>query len=161
MTVYECSLKIDTPQLMAPARFHIVRFPFGTAEPLDEYKMHQMAQPDGHQVADWRTEDRAGLIWPAVDGWGVLSGMVRWEPGNYRETSTRFVRDPLGLSTGWDATATDERAPTPGTQRAITMWQMRVHPGTPIALQVCHDDTAPRRLLLAEFKLAIHPREGA
>jgi hypothetical protein len=151
-----CSLKSETPQLLAPGRFHIVRFPFGRAESYDEHRMHQTAQPDGHQVTDWTRDDRAGLIWPAAEGWGVLSAMVQWEPGGYSQLDDRFVRDPLGLSTGWDATATDERTPSRGGQRFTKVWQMFVNPETPIALQVQHNDDRPRRLLLAEFKLAIH-----
>jgi len=162
MSVFVCSLKVDTPQLVRPGAYTIVRFPFGALESKDDYRMHQMVQPDGYEVTDWRTDDRAGLIWPAVDGWGVLSAMVQWEKGGYREVGARFVRDPLGLSTGWDATATDERAPSPGRQRATHLWQMDVHSQTPLSLQVCHDDTVARKLTLAEFKLAIHPTgEGA
>lgn len=154
---YVCSLKVDTPQLIKPGAYTTVRFPFGALESSDTHRMHQVVQPDGYQVANWNLADRAGLIWPAVDGWGVLTAMVQWEPGGYREVGARFVRDPLDLSTGWDATATDERPPSPGRQRATHMHQMFVHPETPVALQVCHDDAVARKLLLAEFKLAIHP----
>jgi hypothetical protein len=159
-TVLICSLKVDTPQLVKPGIYTTVRFPFGAAESSDTHRMHQTVQPDGHQVTDWQKEDRAGLIWPAADGWGVLTAMVQWEAGAYRELGDRFVRDPMDLSTGWDATATDERPPSPGRQRFTKSWGILVRQGTPVALQVCHDDRVPRRLLLAEFKLAIHP-EGA
>ncbi|MFD5697433.1 hypothetical protein [Streptomyces lasiicapitis] len=162
MTVYVCSLKVDVPQIIKPGAYVTVRFPFGDLESLDAHRMHQVVQPDGHTVRSWRDDDRAGLIWPAVDGWGVLTAMAQWEAGGYRELGARFVRDPLGLSTGWDSTATDERPPSPGRQRSTYQHQMVVRPETPIALQVCHDDGALRRLLLAEFKLAIHPiPEGA
>lgn len=156
MTVLVCSLKTEVPQLIPPRDFTIARFPFGTREPYDEHRMHQMAQPDGHTVTDWDSDDRSGLIWPTADGWGVLSAAIRWEPGAYTQVQDRIVRDPLNLSTGWDATATDERPPSPGGQRFTKLWQLFVHPGTPLALEVYHDDTTPRRLLFAEFKLAIH-----
>jgi hypothetical protein len=162
VTVHYCSLKVEIPpQVIRPGVYTTVRFPFGTAESWDQHRMHQVAQPDGHLVEDWRTDDRAGLIWPAADGIGYLSAMAQFEPGNYRELGIRLVRDPLELSTGWDATATDERPPSPGRQRAVHNWQILVHPGTPLALQVCHDDTVPRKLLLAEFKLSIHPMAEA
>lgn len=161
MTVHYCSLHLDQPQSIPADGYHTVRFPFGTAESWDEHRMHQVKQPDGHTITDWRTDDRAGLIWPAVDGLGILTAMVRWESGTYRQYGARFVRDPLTLTTGWDATATDERAPTPGDQRATYTWQLIVHPGTPLALQVHNGSTKPRRLLFAEFKLSIHPLKEA
>ncbi|MEV0526058.1 hypothetical protein AB0I66_21715 [Streptomyces sp. NPDC050439] len=157
MTVLVCSLKVDTPQVIKPGIYTTVRFPFGALEPYDVHRMHQVAQSDGHTVEAWREDDRAGLIWPAADGWGVLTAMAQWEAGGYRELGARLVRDPLDLTTGWDSTATDERPPSPGRQRSTYQHQMFVHPKTPIALQVCHDDLTPRKLTLAEFKLAIHP----
>lgn len=160
MTVYVCSLKVDTAQTIKPNVYTTVRFPFGALESYDTHRMHQVLQPDGHQVEDWRADDRAGLIWPAVDGWGVLTAMAQWEAGGYRELGARLVRDPLELSTGWDSTATDERPPSPGRQRSTYQHQMFVRSETPIALQVCHDDLVARKLTLAEFKLAIHT-EGA
>jgi len=152
-----CSLKVDgTPQLIQPDRFTIVHFPFGVAEPTDVDRMHQAAQPDGHQVLTWTADDRSGLIWPAAEGWGVLTSMIQWESGGYSQLSDRYVRDPLDLTTGWDATATDERPPSPGRQRFTKTHQMYVHPGTPVALEVAHNGDTALELVLAEFKLAIH-----
>ncbi|WP_309484603.1 hypothetical protein [Streptomyces himalayensis] len=122
--------------------------------------MHQAAQPDGCQVTDWRADDRSGLIWPIAPGWGFLSAMIQWEPGGYVELRDRFTRDPLGLYGPPDSTATDHRPPSRGMQSFTKVWQMKVHPSTPLGLLVAHDDDVPRRVTLAEFKLVIHT-EGA
>jgi hypothetical protein len=157
-----CSLINAEPQTIPPGGdYHIVNFPFGGGESYDAHGMHQMAQPDGYQITDWPADERSGLIWPSTDGWGVLTVNLHWESGNYTELRDRFVRDPLNVSTGYDSTATDHRAPSPGMQCFTKQHQMFVHPGTPIALLVGHNATSPRRLVLAEFKLAIHPSEGA
>ena len=157
MTVRVCSLLLSTPQLIPPGGYHLVRFPFGAAESYDAHGMHQVAKPDGHTVGDWRTDDRAGLIWPSADGWGALTAMIQWEAGGYTELRDRFVRDPLGLSTGADSTATDHRPPSPGMQCFTKHHEIFVHPGTPVGLMVSHNARASARLVFAEFKLAIHP----
>jgi len=151
-----CSLITSEPQEIPPGGYHVVRFPFGGGESYDAHGMHQMLQPDGYQITDWQADDRAGLIWPTVDGWGVLTANIHWEAGNYSELRDRFVRDPLGLSTGYDSTATDHRPPSPGMQCFTKQHQMFVHPGTPVALLVAHTDSSPRRVTHAQFKLAIH-----
>lgn len=157
--VHVVSLKVDIPQLIADdGEYHVVRFP-DAGEPYDPYGMHQRLQPDGYEVRDWQRDDRSGLIWPAVDGWGVLTANLHWEAGNYTELRDRFVRDPLDLVDGYDSTATDHRAPSPGMQCFTKQHQMFVHPGVPVALLVAHNASSDRRLVLAEFKLAIH--EGA
>lgn len=159
MTVHICSLKTDVPQSIPPGGYHIVRFPF--VESYDAHRMHDPAQPDGRKVTDWKRDDRSGLIWPAADGWGSITAMIYWEDGGYTELRDRFVRDPLGLSTGADSTATEHRPPSPGQQFFHKHHEMFVHPGTPIALLVAHNDARPRRITLAELKLAIHPTEEA
>lgn len=160
MTARICSLIVKEPQTIpADSSYHVVRFPFGTSESYDQHGMHQMAQPDGHPITDWRTDDRSGLIWPTVHGWGVLTGIVYWEDGDYTELRDRFERDPLNLTTGPDSTATDHRARTPGIQAFTKQHQMFVHPGTPIAFKVAHNSHASERIYFAEFKLAIHPAE--
>lgn len=157
MPVLVCSLKAETPQLIpADGGYHIVRFPFGSAESSDEHEMHQMAQPDGYQVTDWAADDRSGLIWPAVAGWGSLTALIYWEAGGYTELRDRFVRDPLNLATGYDSTATEHRPPSPGMQCWHKSHEMFVDPGTPLALLVSHNDAVARKVTLAEFKLAIH-----
>ncbi|MBL1097337.1 hypothetical protein [Streptomyces coffeae] len=157
MAVRICSLIVDVPQLVpADGTYHVVRFPYGREESYDPDNMHPARQPDGHIVGKWRTDDRSGLIWPSVDGWGALTAMVQWEKGTYTELRDRFVRDPLGLSTGADATATDHRPPSPGMQCFTKHHQMFVHPDVPLALVVAHNDRRARRLVFAEFKLAVH-----
>lgn len=162
MSVYVCSLILDEPQsIPADGGYHVVRFPVdATVESYDAHGMHEALQPDGYTVTNWATDDRSGLVWPACEGWGVLTANIHWESGGYTELRDRFVRDPLGLSTGYDSTATDHRSPSPGMQCFTKQHQMFVHPGTPIALLVGHNDSSPRRIVHAQFKLAIHPTEG-
>ncbi|MFF3884017.1 hypothetical protein [Streptomyces sp. NPDC001914] len=158
MTVYVCSLKSNVPQsIPADGAYHVVRFPFGGAEPSDSWNMHQVQQPDGAAVSNWQTSDRSGLIWPARQGWGELHAMIQWEDGAYSELRDQFVRDPLGLTDNpVDTTATDHRPPSPGMQCFTKSHGIFVYPGTPIALRVAHNDGQARDVVLAEFKLAIH-----
>jgi hypothetical protein len=152
-----CSLKRDTPQLVRPDSYTVVRFPFGSREPYDPHGMHQARQPDGHVITSWDADERSGLIWPSASGWGQLYAMIQWEAGSYTELRDQYVRDPLGLtSTPNDTTATDHRAPTPGGQYFTKSHGIFVNPETPLALRVRHNDAVARRLLLAEFKLVIH-----
>jgi hypothetical protein len=140
--------------------YHLVRFPYTTAgESYDPWKMHDPV--NGGHAASKFPDARSGLIWPSHDGWGVLSAMVFWEADpDALEYRARFVRDPLGLSTGYDATATSDSTPTRGGQYRSYMWQMFVHRGTPLGLKVAArgagDAKRPTPLMLAEFKLAIH-----
>ncbi|MEK8169360.1 hypothetical protein NKH77_04805 [Streptomyces sp. M19] len=159
MPVNVCSLIRGgaEPQTVAPGAYHVVRFPFGAGESYDAEGMHQVNQPDGYQVTDWKADDRAGLIWPSADGWASLTAMVQWEAGNYTELTDQFVRDPLGLTDNpMDTTATDHRPPSPGMQCFTKHHEIFVHPGIPLALRVGHNASASRKLVLAEFKLAIH-----
>src|SRR4051794_10219785 len=114
MTVQVCSLKYDSavhgPQSIAPGDFRIIHFPFGAQESTDAFNMHQEVQPDGK--ASKFGDDRSGLIWPGIEGWGHLYGYVILDAGNYTETRDRFVRDPLSLTTGWDSTCTQDREPS-------------------------------------------------
>ena len=173
MTVYVCSLILDGQQsIPADGSYHIVRFsPDVSGESYDAHGMHQQTQPDGYQVTDWQTDDRSGLIWPAVDGWGVLTANVHWEAGNYTELRDRFVRDPLNLtgqyppvgnSPAGNSTGTDHRPPSPGMQCFTKHHEFFVHPGMPLAFLVAHNASSPRKITHAQFKLAIHPtQEGA
>ncbi|MET9762714.1 hypothetical protein ABZ016_27355 [Streptomyces sp. NPDC006372] len=160
--VQVCSLKVDTPQLIAPGTtYKIVRFPFGAAESTDRFEMHQAVQPDGYVVGNWATDDRSGLVWPSKAGWGHLHAMIQWEAaggtGGYTELRDQFVRDPLALTPDPDdTTATEHRTPTPGGQYYVKNHGIFVTPGTPLALRVTHNDATPRLLTLAEFKLVIH-----
>ncbi|MET8475440.1 hypothetical protein ABZY90_19510 [Streptomyces sp. NPDC006422] len=157
MPVHVCSLKTTEPQTIKPGGYQVVRLPYGGGESHDPHGMHPAEQPDGHVVERWLDEDRSGLIWPAVDGWGELRAMVQWEAGRYAELRDQFVRDPLSMTSDpVNTTATDHRPPSIGMQCFTKAWSMFVHPGVPIALRVAHDDAQPRRLVLAEFKLTIH-----
>ncbi|WP_326686906.1 hypothetical protein OIE63_06950 [Streptomyces sp. NBC_01795] len=157
MTVYVCSLITTAPQTIpGNGGYHVVHFPFGGGESYDMHGMHQVQQPDGATVGDWKRDDRSGLIWPHVDGWGSLTAVVQWEDGSYSELRDRFVRDPLGLSTGADSTATDHHAPSPGMQCFTKHHEIFVHPSTPIAFLVGHGGSTSRRITHAQFKLAIH-----
>jgi hypothetical protein len=162
LTVYVCSLILSEPHSIPnDGGYHIVRFPYDvTGESYDAHGMHQQTQPDGYQVVNWQADDRSGLIWPAVSGWGVLTANIHWESGNYSELRDRFVRDPLGLSTGYDSTATDHRPPSPGMQCFTKQHQMFVHPGTPVSLLVAQNASTARKVKHAQFKLAIHPTQG-
>ncbi|MBO1331909.1 hypothetical protein [Streptomyces sp. VRA16 Mangrove soil] len=138
--------------------YHLVRFPYeATEESYDPWKMHD---PSGGGGSSTYPDARSGLIWPSHDGWGMLSALVFWEPDDRAtEYRARFVRDPLGLSTGYDSTATTDTPATGGGQYRSYLWQMFVHPGTPVGLKV-----SARRggtniavpIQMAEFKLAIH-----
>jgi hypothetical protein len=159
VTVQVCSLINGEPQTIpADGKYHVVRFPFGGGESYDDLGMHQMAQPDGYIISDWRKDDRSGLIWPSVDGWGSLTAMIQWEAGGYSELRDQFVRDPLSLTDDpVNTTATDHRPPSPGMQCFTKHHEIFVHPGVPLALRVSHNDDQARRLVFAELKLAIHP----
>jgi len=155
MPVHVCSLIVNEPQTIpADGAYHIVRFPYGDAESYDAHGMHQTRQPDGGTSA--YPDERSGLIWPALDGWGSLTAMVFWASGDYTEVRDRFVRDPLDLSTGYDSTATEDHARTPGGQYRHKHHEMFVHPRTPVAFLVRHNGSAPVRITHAQFKLAIH-----
>lgn len=154
-----CSLKRDTHQVIPPGPYTILRFPFGAAEPYDRWTMHQAAQPDGYTVTAWDTDPRSGLIWPARGGWGQLHAMIQWESGDYEELRDQFVRDPLrlGSDTPMDTTGTEHRPPSRGMQCWNKGHGMFVQPDTPLAVRVAHDASTPRAVVLAEFKLVIHP----
>ncbi|MFF3312447.1 hypothetical protein [Streptomyces sp. NPDC002952] len=166
MSVAVCSLKWDadvagTQRIVHDKDgYHLVRFPYTTAgESYDPWKMHDPAR-GGTTASKW-PDARSGLIWPSHDGWAVLSAMVFWQAdAKALEYRARFVRDPLGSSTGYDATATSDSTPTRGGQYRTYMWQMFVSRGTPIGLKVAArgagDAKLSTPLALAELKLAIH-----
>jgi hypothetical protein len=158
--VLVCSLKRDTPQVIpAGAGYTILRFPFGAAESYDRWRMHQTLQPDGHTVTSWDTDERSGLIWPAVSGWGELHAMIQWEAGDYTELRDQYARDPLSLNSPppVDTTATEHRPPSIGMQCWVKgSHGIFVHPDVPLAVRVSHNGTTARAVVLAEFKLVIH-----
>ena len=152
-----CSLKADVCQAIPDdGQYHVVRFPFGSAESYDRWEMHQVQQPDGYVVSDWATDDRSGLIWPVRDGWGHLYAMIHWDAGCYSELRDQYVRDPLGLTRDpANTTATDHRAPTPGANCFTKSHGIFVHPGVPLAVRVAQNSGGDVNLTLAEFKLLI------
>lgn len=155
MSLYVCSLKVESPQAVpAGDSYYLVRFPYAAAqESYDGHGMHATVQPDG--VVSAFPDKRSGLIWPAVSGWGSLTGMVFWEAASASEYRARFVRDPLSLTTGLDSTATVDDPPTPGGQYKHYCHEMFVSTGTPIGLMVRHSGSGPVDITLAEFKLAV------
>ena len=151
------SLKTTHPQLIPPRTWTVVRFPYD-GESYDALGMHEPIQTfDDYEVRDWQRDDRSGLAWPHHAGWVRLYAMVQWEPasriGGYRSLHDQFARDPLGLTTGLDTTATDQRPPTDGMQSFCKAWGLFANPMTPLALRVWHNDRRPRRVTLAEFKV--------
>lgn len=165
--VYVCSLKTTSPQTIpADGKYHLVHFPFGddgAEECYDPFDMHPVQQPDG--VDATRLLDRSALIWPHTNGWGTLTAMIHWKtppadgiftqhrPTEYRD---RFVRDPLGLSTGYDSTATESRPAQDKGPYLHKTHEIFVKPHVPLALMVRHNGSKPVDLELAELKLAIH-----
>lgn len=152
------SLKVDVPQsIPSDGKYHVVKFPYPD-QPYDAWGMHTALQPDGSTVSDWKSDDRSGLIWPSVEGWGTLTSLIYWEAGAYDELRDRYVRNPLDPE-AYDSTASEHRPPSPGGQCFHKTHEMFVHPDVPIALLVAQDAGVSRKLTLAEFKLAIQPAE--
>ncbi|PJT49202.1 hypothetical protein CWI85_18565 [Streptomyces albidoflavus] len=159
MGVAVCSLKWEAARTGSQRivydsdDYHLVRFPYEESEEsYDPWGMHDpgKAYPD----------PESGLIVPSHDGWGTVSALVFWAPDSRPvEYRARFVRDPLGSSTGYDSTATTDSAPTGGNQFRTYMWQMFVRKDTPLGLKVTArasgDVPVPAALTLAEFKLAV------
>lgn len=155
MALYICSLIRNVDQWIPPNSYTLVRFPFGSYESYDAWGMHNVAQPDGYHVDDWDSDDRSALIWPHTHGWGWLTAMAFWEGGGYSETRDRFVRDPLNLTSGYNSTATEDEEPTPGGQYKSKHHEIFVDPDTPLGFMVKHSDSTDRKLMHAQFKLAI------
>jgi hypothetical protein len=155
VTVYVCSLSATPDQLIQPNTDTLLVFPFDQDQ-IDHYGMHEPLQPDGITVAS--DDQRAGLIWPYCDGWGHLTAEVQWEAGGYTELRDLFMRDPLGFTSDpMNDTARDDRVPSGGYQYFTKHHELAVYPGTPLGFMVRHNDKVPRRVLYAQFKLAIHP----
>lgn len=155
MPDFVCSLitEQDVAQVIPPGpNYHLVRFPF-TGESYDAHQMHSTTQPDTGQTVSY-SNPRAGLIWPQHTAWAHLHALLYWDDGPYTEVRSRFVRDPLNLSTGLDSTCTEDHAATPGGQYIAKNWAIFVHPGTPIGVMVRHNADVPVRLAFAEFKLS-------
>jgi hypothetical protein len=154
MSLYVTSLILEAEQAIPDdGHYHIVRFPHA-GESYDPWDMHRRDHPDGYRIENWTIDPRAGLIWPQVSGWATLTAMSFWRPASHTEIRDRFVRDPLNLATGYNSTATEDYAITPGGQYRHKTHQMFVHPGTSVAYLV-KASGAPATLFHAQFKLAI------
>lgn len=158
MSVRVCSLAVSPDEEIPPNTYTLLKFPYGAAESYDAWNMHPAEQPDG--VVSAFPDDRSGLIWPAAEGWGDLIANIHWEGGGYTELRDRFARDPLGLYGAPDTTATDHRVPSPGGQYFTKHHGIFVHVGTPLGVLVSHDDSVPRKVIYAQFKLTIHSAEA-
>lgn len=153
--LYVCSLISNSTQVIPGDKgYHLLRFPFGDHESSDVWNMHPASQPDGRESK--HPDERSGLIWPKVGGWATLTANIHWEAGSYSELRDRFVRDPLGLDGTPDSTATDHRPPSPGMQCFTKSHQIFVHPHTSLGLKVAHTGASSRRVVHAQFKVAIH-----
>ncbi|ASU81497.1 hypothetical protein CDO52_00695 [Nocardiopsis gilva YIM 90087] len=154
MSVYACSLAVDDDQPIGPSGgYQLIRLPYGDVESYDGHDMHPAEQPDG--VVSEFPDDRSALIWPAVDGWSIVEGVVHLEPGDYTEFRFRIIRDPLNLSTGHDSTRSEHRAPSPGGQYWAFSHLMYARVGTPLAIAVAHNASHDVAVTYAQFKLAI------
>jgi cell wall assembly regulator SMI1 len=162
MSLYICSLIRDgavdgNQSIPADGEYHTIRFPFGSRESYDVHEMHQVAQPDSYTITSWDTDERSGLIWPAVAGWATITGMIYWSSGSYSELCDRVIRDPLGLSSNSEnhanTTATEHRPPTAGLNPFHKTHQLFVEPGVPVATQV--KTNVASSIYHAQFKLAI------
>lgn len=149
-----CSLKFadNQDQWIAPGDYQIVRFPFEPEESSDTFDLHPKVQPDMAGSITLSSQ-RAGLIWPKHERWATLWGLLYWADGPYTEVRSRFVRDPLNLSSGYDSTCTEDDGKNAGGQYRAKSWAAKVYPGTPWALMVRHNASVPVKLDFAEFKM--------
>lgn len=148
-----CSLKFaaDQNQVINTGDYQIVRFPFDV-ESSDIYDLHPVIQPDTGETVTLSSQ-RSGLIWPAHSRWARLWALMYWTDGPYTEVRSRFVRDPLNLSSGYDSTATEDDGKNVGGQYRTKAWEIKVYPGTPVALMVKHNASVPVTLDFAELKM--------
>lgn len=172
--VHVVSLISNSHQVIMPGRWQLLRFPFGRYESFDEFKMHQIAQPDGE--VSKHPDERSGLIWPSRSGWGMVEANIHWEDApagtydqlrgrthRYSVLKDRFVRDPLDLlqgergdeGPGGNATGRDQRAPAPGAQAFTKHHGMFVFKNLPIGIEVAHDADESVKVVHAQFKLTI------
>lgn len=155
MSLYVCSLiSNDDQAIPADGQYHLLRFPYGAAESYDAWGMHPAEQPDG--TVSTHPDDRSGLIWPTVSGWGDLYAMIHWASGDYTEVRSQYIRDPLNLAAGPDTTCTEDHAKNLGGQYRAKHHGLFVHPGTSLGLRVRHNGSSAATVFHAQLKLAIH-----
>jgi hypothetical protein len=157
MAQHVCSLKFDADRdghpLSVPAGedYHLVPFPYGSAESYDADDMH--AEERDGKTHPFPSDPASALIWPAHSAWGRLYAMIQWEAASgdaATELRDQFSRDPLGVN---DTTCTEHRAASPGMQCFAKAWAIFVDPTVPLGLRVAHNASGPLNLVLAEFKL--------
>ncbi|WP_435108838.1 hypothetical protein [Nocardiopsis synnemataformans] len=152
MALYVCSLDVSLDQeIPNDEAYHLLRFPHENPN-YDPWGMHSATQPDGCQVTAWESDDRSGLIWPTVAGWGTLTAEIQWAGGDYGELRDRFVRDPLGTP---NETNLEDRCPTGGMQFVHKCHQIFVNPSVPLGLQVKHNASKPVKVTYAQFKISV------
>lgn len=156
MSLYVCSLISNEEQeIPADGAYHLLRFPYGEGESYDVWDMHPAEQPDG-PVSTF-PDERSGLIWPAVKGWGELKAMIQWAAGGgYTEVRSQFIRDPLGLASGPDTTATEDDHANVGGQFRVKSWGIFVNPETSLGVRVRHNGSGAATVTHAQFKLVIN-----
>jgi hypothetical protein len=152
MSLHICSLINNDEQVIPPSTYTLLKFPY-VGESYDVWGMHEECQPD--EVCSTYPDDRSALIWPTVSGWGSLTAMIHWENGDYTEIRDQYIRDPLNLAGGPDTTCTEHEEPNLGMQFRSKHHELFVHPGTPVAVRAYHNDSVARKVVHAQFKLAI------
>jgi hypothetical protein len=157
MAQHVCSLKFDAERdggpLTVPAGegYHLVPFPYGSAESYDADNMH--SETRGGAGHPFPSDRASALIWPAHEAWGRLYAMIQWEAASGDEATElrdQFARDPLG---GIDTTCTEHRPASPGMQCFAKAWAIFVSPAVPLGLRVAHNAAGSLHMVLAEFKL--------
>lgn len=156
--LYVCGLLTNEPQeIPSDGAYHVLRFgyqPDADEEQIDPWGMHQPDHhPDGHVVTDWMADPYAGLIYPAVAGYGELYAMVHWaQDGRARD---QFCRDPLGFTDEHpvDTTCTEDR------MHRFNAKSHRIHvePGIPLSVRVRNLAGYTRAITHAQFKLYVVP----
>ena len=126
----------DTP--IVGGKYTLLKFPETSSDKL------KMASSERH------------LILPSREGVGLLELDIVWEAGDYTELRDVFVRDPFKVTDDPDnRTAYDHRPPSPGVQCFTKSHTLLVYPDIPLGVYVSHDDTVPRSVTMAQFKLTI------
>jgi hypothetical protein len=157
MAQHVCSLKFDAERdggpLTVPAGqdYHLVPFPYGSAESYDADNMHSKTR--GGADHPFPSDRASALIWPAHEAWGRLYAMIQWEAASGDEATElrdQFARDPLGEI---DTTCTEHRPASPGMQCFAKAWAIFVSPAVPLGLRVAHNAPGSLHMVLAEFKL--------
>lgn len=149
----------DADQWIEPGAYRNVLFPYGSLESTDREDMHALVGPDGLEHP-YSSDQASALIWPKHSSTpeepviGHLWACAYFEPGNYTEIRGQFSRDPLGIN---DVTGTVHLPPSPGVQCfTFSGPPIEINEQVPLALQVMHNSTGPRKLTHAKLKLTYY-----